>query len=271
MKIVVAIPVYRKEMTKEEEISLKQCLSILFDYNICLVCPDSLDISGYTNHFHSFGKELKIKTFSPKYFESVKSYNRLMLNKEFYSAFQEYNYMLIYQLDCYVFFDELYYWCEQNYDYIGSPFHVDGSANITADSPKLLIGNGGLSLRKISSFLKIFDIQGNVFSCAEIRKMNCNSPWWKLVPLVLLSKFGYRNTIKYYTKEYKQNEDAFFALLGDQGKYDFKTPDFFTALRFAIEKNPSELYSLNQNRLPFGCHGWRKNDYRLFWSQFINY
>ena len=33
--------------------------------------------------------------------------------------------MLIYQLDAFVFQDDLAYWCQQNYDYIGAPWLRD--------------------------------------------------------------------------------------------------------------------------------------------------
>lgn len=45
-----------------------------------------------------------------------------MLTKEFYLRFRQWEYLLIYQLDAYVFQDELMDWCNKGYDYIGAPF-----------------------------------------------------------------------------------------------------------------------------------------------------
>jgi hypothetical protein len=62
--------------------------------------------------------------------------------------------MLIYQPDAFVFRDELDYGCSKGYDYIGAPWFIG------LDSPKtpfkfLGVGNGGFSLRKISSHYNI--------------------------------------------------------------------------------------------------------------------
>ena len=43
---------------------------------------------------------------------------------------------------------------------------------------------------------------------------------------------------------------------------------FGDALRFSFEVNPKSLYKMNNDKLPFGCHGWRKYD-PDFWKQFI--
>ena len=59
--------------------------------------------------------------FNDTYFESIYGYNQLMLNVEFYEAFSK-KYILIYQTDAFIFKDDLNYWCEKDYDYIGAPW-----------------------------------------------------------------------------------------------------------------------------------------------------
>lgn len=49
-------------------------------------------------------------------------YNRLMLSEDLYSAFSNYEYILICQSDAYIFRDELKEWCEAGYDYVGAPW-----------------------------------------------------------------------------------------------------------------------------------------------------
>ena len=61
---------------------------------------------------------------------------------------------MIYQLDCLVFSDKLLEWCELDYDYIGAPLPVSKS---DPDKGLSRAGNGGLSLRKAKSFLKVLD------------------------------------------------------------------------------------------------------------------
>lgn len=69
-----------------------------------------------------YSKEISVKCFERHFFTSVEGYNKLCYNIDFYSAFRNYDYMLIYQLDAWVFRNELQMWCEKGYDYIGSPF-----------------------------------------------------------------------------------------------------------------------------------------------------
>lgn len=85
--------------------------------------------------------------FHENYFKSIDGYNKLMLSPSFYKAFSNYEYILIYQLDAWVFKDELQHWCNQKYDYIGAPIYQNN---------KLIgIGNGGFSLRKVDYCLKV--------------------------------------------------------------------------------------------------------------------
>jgi len=44
-----------------------------------------------------------------------------MMSPAFYDAFKAFDYILIYQLDAFVFRDELEYFCSLGYDYIGAP------------------------------------------------------------------------------------------------------------------------------------------------------
>ncbi len=41
-KAIVAIPIYKVGINDKEEISLRQCLNILGEFDICLVCPEGL-------------------------------------------------------------------------------------------------------------------------------------------------------------------------------------------------------------------------------------
>ena len=46
-KVVIAIPVYKETMDSFESLSLRQCLKVLGNYDICLFGPDSLNIVTY--------------------------------------------------------------------------------------------------------------------------------------------------------------------------------------------------------------------------------
>lgn len=87
---------------------------VLQHYPIIFVAPDSL-------HADYFTSEDQIERFDDAYFKSPKTYNKLLINPLFYERFVAYEFMLIHQLDAYVFKDELEKWCNKGYDYIGAP------------------------------------------------------------------------------------------------------------------------------------------------------
>ena len=117
MNIVVAIPVYKKVIDVFEEKSLIQCLKVLSRYQICLFGPEGMDMSYYKSFFSKLGVPFKVETFAPSFFCGTKGYNQLLLSSNYYKRFEIFDYMLIYQLDAYVFRDELEEWCEKGYDY----------------------------------------------------------------------------------------------------------------------------------------------------------
>ncbi|MEW6718188.1 MAG: DUF5672 family protein [Chloroflexota bacterium] len=84
--------------------------------------------------------------FEDRYFSTIASYSKLLLSPKFYAAFINFNYILIYQLDCLVFSDQLEEWCGAGYDYIGAPLFRD-KANPAKGFSR--VGNGGLSLRRV--------------------------------------------------------------------------------------------------------------------------
>lgn len=147
----VLIPVYRNELNWSEQISLQQCKRILNRYPVILIAPQTMKMEN---------KELSglpVERFSQAFFDGISGYNRLMLSKEFYQRFERYEYILIYQLDAFVFSDQLQHFCKLGYDYIGAPW-LHGQRHITGlERRYLYVGNGGFSLRKVSAFLGILN------------------------------------------------------------------------------------------------------------------
>jgi hypothetical protein len=253
--VKIVIPVYKNENDLYEQKSLNQCCKILSDYPVVFVKPQSLDITNLKKDYPQTGEE----NFADNYFESIVSYNRLMTSAEFYSRFSDCKYILIYQLDAFVFRDELKQWCLKDYDYIGAPwllkpkyhrFHLYIFLRIKAlyyyfvNRPfrKIMlgdkIGNGGFSLRKVSSHLR-----------------------------VTIEKQSKINSFLERSKEYSEfNEDAFW---GTQNP-DFVYPGLREALSFSIDDYPEISFQQNQNKLPFGCHGWSKPLKIDFWKDKIN-
>lgn len=251
-------------MKEGERASFIQCLSVLGKHAICLVGPAGLDLSVYQALFNRSGKEMRFEAFEPDYFSSVAGYNKLMLSRCFYARFAAWDYMLIYQLDAWVFRDELDAWCAKGYDYIGAPWL---KLNRQVDEENS--GNGGFSLRKIASFLALFDYKGALWGYKGLAcRHRYRGPRHKF-QLIVKGLLGYANRLEDYIERGDENEDLFFAALKHKKKQPFRIPPTKEAMFFSFEEAPARLYEKTNRQLPFGCHAWEKHDYERFWKQFI--
>lgn len=266
-RVAIAIPMHnRKELTSDEQISFKHLSHYLKDYDKYLVVPEMLDVEL---------PGCMLKRFDNQYFGSVEAYTRLMLTEQFYQAFQDYKYLLIYHLDALVFSDRLSEWCDTDLDYIGPPwFPCD-------DSPWVKIprvGNGGLSLRKISAFLTVFYsekywVHPNEYwhalyadKPAHVRMIN----WPRKFAKRLLPFNNARHEMAQWhlRPDGTKNEDHFWSDRAIHYYPELKVASFDVGLRFAFEVAPRLCYELNQRKLPFGCHAWPRYD-RSFWEPFL--
>lgn len=234
-KAAIAIPIYKNELSKVEKISITQLFRVLNKYDVYLVCPKKLiiEIDVIKN------EEYKIIYFDDKYFENIEGYSQLCLSSEFYKRFIEYKYILLYQLDAFVFDDKLEEFCDRGYDYIGAPV------------PKLIwpelnggIGNGGFSLRKIDSMLELLKYKKRIISIIEAKET------------------------QEAKKEILKNEDKFIAYamkeLRQEGEI-FILPSKEEAFEFSIEFNINGIYDDVENHLPFGTHRWYKYKFKSWW------
>ena len=190
-----------------------------------------------------------------------------MLSEDFYRTFTNYKFILIHQLDAYVFKDELIDWCNKDYDYIGAPWaYKNKSGRI-----ELRTGNGGFSLRKVSSHKNIFQ----KWKIIDSRKGIIND-FWSQGKLAFITKMhtwiprlaGLKNNSKYFIKHFDKNEDYFWSQYAPQIDANFKVAPTNEAMKFCFELEPNYLYKLNQNKLPFGCHAWEKYE-PSFWKSHI--
>lgn len=261
MTCAVVIPVYKAKMSDIERVSFEQCLSILGPaHPIYLATYPQLDIGEYESISEHYGVKLHTSFFREKRFKSIHSYNCLMLSPDFYVAFKEFTYILIYQLDAYVFEDKLTEWCEKGYDYVGAPLYTPmGEMNIDT----AIVGNGGFSLRRIEVFHSALSSRYNPF---VHRNWHPYVNWHKRALYFLMLAFsGWANSVRGFFTHWV-DEDRFFsfALLGTP--HELKTPSAREALAFSLDLLPEVGYAANGFSLPFGCHQWH-ND-RDFWEKF---
>lgn len=238
-KAAVVIPYHKPFPSALELISLKRCCKILGNYPRYLVIPEGMNIDVLIES----DEQLIIKYMNPSWFKSSVNYNLLCRHFSFYEYFLKFEYILLYQLDAYVFSDELNFWCDKKYDYIGAPwlnFEFQTHSKKKWGKAKWLrpflkrVGNGGFSLRRVSIF-----------------KTASRFLWG-------LSLF-FRNI----------PEDVFWSNVGQRIWPFFKFPDISDALAFAWDSAPSECFSLCGGKMPFGIHAWN-TDYLEFWRDKID-
>ena len=253
--VTIVVPIYKPTLSEYEEVAFKQLFKVLGKHRIVIFKPTSLELSNLLNNY----PDCEIESFSDYYFNGIAGYNRLMMSEEFYARFIDSEYILIYQLDAYVFKDELIDWCSKGYDYIGAPWllrpiynfpllkftswtkrkYCQFTSRPCSQMTRFKVGNGGLSLRKVSSHLKAITYL--------------------------------RSIIKQYlqVRNHLFNEDVFFSIEVNRHGLNFTYPSWQEALQFSFDKYPSLCYKYNNEQLPFGCHSWYKKRMKKFWFPII--
>lgn len=232
MKIGVVIPTYKTELSPLEEISLDRCRKVLGRYPRIFVVPQG-------KNFPYIAPNESVAQFPPQFFQSVQTYSRLLMSPGFYATFKAFDYILIYQLDAFVFYDALENFCRLGYDYIGAPWprYVWRNPDITKKTPR--VGNGGFSLR-------------NVRACREI-----------------LTAFAQSTEFRYVIED--SVEDGFFALCGMLNANKFHVAPVNVAENFAMEWYPARAVKKLRNFLPFGCHNWYRFGADFYVDLFANF
>jgi hypothetical protein len=261
--VVVPMP-NRSELTPEEQISFRHLLQFLGRYDKYLVVPKRLRLN-----YPGF----KIKAFDDRFFGSVKAHRQLLFSPRFYKSFADYKYILIYHPDALVFSDQLEFWCQLDFDYIGAPWVKHKDAPYFGHSAyEGKVGNGGFALLKIESFLRIFYSSVYYIEPSEYWRTGYShkplyEQLWNL-PKRFLKRFTFFNGARWELGRFNSNDDNFWANRGPHYYPDFKIAPVKTALRFAFECVPRYCFELNNYTLPFGCHAWSRYD-REFWEPYL--
>lgn len=260
--IIVLIVAYKNELSPLEAISLNQCVKVLGHYPIRLICPEGLDVEAYRR----VAKDVEVDFIDAKWHTSYSASNRLRIEPFLYKRYLDYEFMLFYELDAFVFKDDLKYWCSKDYDYIGAPWFDDFRAG-NIDSPMIGVGNGGFSLRKTRSLLKAlhsFSWILNPFDCfrQNFTRNKCEA----LMDLVRNTTIS--NNSFFLFNDFPAQEDIFWGICIKRNFEWFKVAPISEAIEFSFEVHPRLLYEINNRKLPFGCHAWWRYDYE-FWKPFI--
>ena len=239
----IVVTSYKTSLDENEKLNIDRLFSLYKDkYDIVLVYPNNKKIDWYNKNFN-FTDILLLDSI---YFDSYPDgYNSLMLSNFFYKLFAKYKYILIHHPDSIIIKDELEYWINKDYEYIGSPFiydigpnNVDIMTSIVTNNSNLNFVNdmnGGLCLKKISWFLDITE--------------------------------QYETKLQQISKSLKLNEDQILLMLNllnlDLSKYKF--PKFKESINFSWSAKPYLLMQINNGELPFGLHAYN-TIYKYFYE-----
>ncbi len=238
-RLIVLIPVYNDIIGITERASLKQFAKVYnWKYDVRLVCPERFTdetLKQYTDILSApENAYLQYKKYPDSYFRSAADYSRLLKTHSFWDDIKWYDYALIYQTDCWLLnAGVLDKWMDKDFDYIGAPVVTNHDAWPSAPC----CGNGGLSLRKVPSFLAY------TADSALTAKLDTN-------------------------QTYRDYEDVFFCCGVSRYMY-IDMPIWKECAEFAWDMNPDVLCDIYNLRLPeVGIHAWPKNIF--FWKDKIN-
>lgn len=166
-RLCVVIPIYKEELNDNETSSLESYNRYFQNVDFSFIAPERLDCSFYIKAYPQYS----IERFNDKYFKNAKTYNKLMLDRNVYARYSNYEYIVIAQTDAIIFNYETNFdkFMNMGYDYIGPPWYSHPIKKddsiwkyilkklIIPDLSVLKAGNGGFSLRKIDKFIKLLD------------------------------------------------------------------------------------------------------------------
>jgi len=250
------------DYTADEELAFRHVRHYLSGYDKFVLIPD--------DHPAVYPGFIP-KRFPRTFFGSARAHGRLLLTETFYNAFLEYEYILIHHLDALVFRDELLQWCRAGYDYIGAPWLI------SSDTPHITqakVGNGGFSLRRVRSFLRVLNSHEYFVEPAEYWRSYCarTTRLQQLMnwPRKVLKERQYFNDVRWHIRWALRgdvHEDRFWAEFATRYDPGFRIAPVDVAMRFAFEAEPRRCFE-RIGGLPFGCHRWQKFD-RTFYEPYL--
>lgn len=257
MKPVVIIPVHQAEPSVDEQISLMRCREILGRHEIKIVHPTNLEPTQWTALIPSCSTQ----GVPPEWMQSIRAYNKMMINPGFFSLFESYTHLLVHEPDALVVSDRLLEWCESGFDYIGAPW-FEGYVNPLPGAPFIGVGNSGFSLFNLQSAYAVLESKFRWYPYKTAAKDVLRRVLRRPGPsgTIALKAFGVAGQLRGAHKISNYNCDIFWSDFAPKARPEFLIPGPEKAAFFAWEVNPSVCHKLCGEALPFGIHAWAKYD-----------
>jgi hypothetical protein len=255
-RLAVVVPVYRATLDHYEAISLDRAFQVLAGQHLVMVKPEGLDTSAIEARW-KFGA---VETFAPEYFRSIQGYNRLLLSTEFYRRFLASEYLLVCQLDVFVFRDELASWVARGYDYVGAPWFSRTPVS------------AGLHWLKMRASKLVLGVQDKVYRYETRNRVGNGGFSLRKVETHHRLTVDMRAHIEHYLRNqgtHHFHEDIFWSIEPSKKGFPHRTPTAAEALSFAFDINPDRLYAMAGRRLPMAAHGWYKGKHLGFWTPHV--
>jgi hypothetical protein len=245
----------RPSHTEAEEIAFRHARKYLGAHELFVVMPES--------HPGVYAG-LRPLRFPDRYFGSAQAHGALLLSRRFYEAFGDFDYVLVHHLDALALRDNLSDWCAAGYDYIGAPWLIcPDTPHITAEK----VGNGGFSLRRVSSFLRVLQSKRYFIEPEEYWRQYAarTAPVVRYLnaPRRVLKRVHAFNDIHWHIRWALRggvHEDRFWAEYATHYDPSFRIAPVDVAMRFAFEASPRTCYEEIGRDLPLGAHRWQAFD-----------
>ena len=265
---LVIVPLYRPTLDEWEKKSLRS-LGLAFDSR-------PIAFFGPTGMRNAAAEKLvgsREWTYFPRwFFKSAYHYSWLVLSERFYSKFLDYDYILIYQTDAFVFRDDLDGWIEAGFSYVGAPCRT---RKLFGDRG-YWVGNGGLSLRRVRDCVRVLRVGAR--RCLEgplppipFRVPGGVGTLFLKLRLIMENHEFFPPSARGFVRRWSGVEDVFFGHVAPRIDQAFRVPAADLAARFALDEYPeffSKAFGLEHE--PMGFHGLgRDNGARwnpAFWA-----
>lgn len=143
-KCCIVIITHKERLSGIDEQSFKRVFNVFNGKrDIKLILKDNISYDYYEKYKEKY--DFEIIKVNHEWLDSLWSYNSMSCSKEFWEMFTDYDYVLTYHTDCWVFDDRLDYFMNFGYDWYGAPWPFLNN----------LVGNSGFSLRRVSKMLEI--------------------------------------------------------------------------------------------------------------------
>lgn len=250
-KCGILVWLWKYDLYDYEKISFRRLYDLYSsneNYLFIYIMPNGFDLDKFINQNIEPNKIIQDLSYDwiyldEKYFKSSATYNIVCLDPYIYKTYKDtIEYIFICQFDAYIFNDQLEYWLNKKYDFIGGygrPINIYDYEKIQKSLPehKILIDtnnlkykplmNGGFSLRNTKYCLDIIN--------------------------------------KYWPDLYYSLEDSYGCIIGEDTFFslhiNYNIP-IIESIKFAYNSIIFEFeYPINNYEYPFGVHGINKSRY----------